>query len=125
MNTDTSQHTILIVDDDLKIRTIYRQMLSEEGFGIDEAANGEEAAICVLRNKNIQLILLDIDMPMVDGPSFFKLARFCVPHAKIFVSSVFHLDEQKTRIPDADGYHDKINGPGSLVSKIKAAIVHA
>ena len=120
--TASRKNTVMIVDDDLKIRTIYRQMLEEEGYGIDEAANGEEAAISVLRNKGIQVIVLDIDMPMVDGASFFDLARYCLPKAKVIIASVFHLDEQKRRIPGADAYHDKIEGPAALMTKIKAML---
>ncbi len=122
VETALAERTILIVEDDLKIRTIYRQMLTEEGYGVDEAANGEEAAISILRNKNIRLVILDINMPMVDGVSFFDLVRFCQPKAKVIIASVYQKDDQKRMIPTADSYHDKIEGPAALIAKVKAML---
>lgn len=111
--------TILIVDDDLKIRTIYRNLLIDEGYQVQEAANGEEATLSILRDKSIGIILLDINMPMIDGPTFFDLARYALPKTKVIVTSVSHIDEQKTLIDHADDYHDKLNGTAELLSKVR------
>ncbi len=111
--------TVLIVDDDLKIRTMYRNLLLEEGYQVQEAADGEEATLSILRDKNVEIILLDINMPMIDGPTFFDLVRYALPKAKVIVTSVYHVDEQKNLIDKADDYHDKLDGTDQLIDKVK------
>ena len=58
---------ILIVDDEYKMRFIIRDFLKREGFECIEASDGEEAIQCFLENKDIDLVLLDIMMPKLDG----------------------------------------------------------
>ncbi|MDR2939613.1 MAG: response regulator transcription factor [Clostridiales bacterium] len=57
---------ILIVDDDREILNSIEIFLSNEGFNIFKAANGEEA-LGVLKSEDIHLILMDIMMPKMDG----------------------------------------------------------
>ena len=60
---------ILVVDDDHAIRDLERQILADEGFRVIEARDGAEA----MRAIDIEppaLILLDVQMPGVDGPTF-------------------------------------------------------
>lgn len=58
--------TVLIVDDDLKIRTMLVEVLSLEGFPTETAANGREA-LDLLPQLGPRVILLDLLMPEVDG----------------------------------------------------------
>lgn len=57
---------ILICDDDADIRNALRLYLKPEGYGIYEAANGQEA-LEVIKHHNIHLVLMDIMMPELDG----------------------------------------------------------
>ena len=57
---------ILIVDDNLQNLYLTRFLLEQCGHCIDEAHNGEEA-IAVLKDKVYDLILMDIQMPVLDG----------------------------------------------------------
>lgn len=59
--------TILIVDDELKMRILIRDFLRREGFETIECSNGEDALNLFLDNKNIDLIILDIMMPKMNG----------------------------------------------------------
>ena len=65
---------ILVVDDNAPIRNIIRQHLENAGYPVAEAANGEEA-IKIIRDQAIQLVLLDLMMPKVDGLAVCKAAR--------------------------------------------------
>jgi CheY-like chemotaxis protein len=57
---------VLVVDDEQEIRDLLANFLSTEGYEVIVAANGEEA-IELAKRENPQLILLDIEMPGVDG----------------------------------------------------------
>lgn len=58
--------TVLIVDDEKDIRSALKIYLSAEGYQLEEAETGAQAIAC-LREKKIDLILMDIMMPMMDG----------------------------------------------------------
>jgi two-component system chemotaxis response regulator CheY len=62
---------ILIVDDDESIRQIVRICLSDEGYEVFEAPNGQ-AALLTLAELTPDLILLDLRMPVMDGWEFAK-----------------------------------------------------
>jgi len=67
---------ILIVDDEEMITTLIKSLLNREG-NIDVANNGEEALNC-LEKKFYKLVISDIDLPKMDGLSFYKksVAKF-------------------------------------------------
>jgi len=65
---------ILVVEDDDDIRDSLKELLEEEGYRVDTAANGEQA-LNRLRGEAPQLILLDLMMPVMDGWEFQKQLR--------------------------------------------------
>ncbi|MGK4006986.1 response regulator [Sorangium sp. So ce1036] len=58
---------ILIVEDDLDIRSILSQLLLFEGYDVEEAADGAEALALLRKSRPPALILLDLMMPVMDG----------------------------------------------------------
>jgi len=58
--------TILIVEDDGHQRELYRQELEEEGYNVLLAADGKEA-VDIVNKHHIDLVVLDINMPVMDG----------------------------------------------------------
>jgi len=74
---------ILVVDDDENIRQIVQLCLSDEGYSVTEAANGE-AALAAVEHIRPGLILLDLRMPVMDGWEFARRYRLTPePHAPI------------------------------------------
>jgi len=69
-------HNILICDDDKDILAALRIYLSTEGYRLFEASNGLDAVETV-RNNNIQLVLLDVMMPGMDGITATARIREC------------------------------------------------
>ena len=66
MNAPLETCRILLVDDDLVLRTMAAQTLVQAGFTVTEAANGEEG-LRLCRELQPDLVLLDIVMPGIDG----------------------------------------------------------
>lgn len=62
-------HTILIVDDEPVARTLAQKKVTEQGYKVLTAANGEEALVS-LQQTRPDLILLDVEMPKMNGYTF-------------------------------------------------------
>jgi two-component system, chemotaxis family, chemotaxis protein CheY len=74
---------ILIVDDSSMVRLYYRDALVRAGFHVDEAFNGLEALEKVLASAP-DLIIVDINMPKMDGVTFLqRLRRQALPLAAV------------------------------------------
>ena len=69
---ETSSHTVLVVDDNQCIRVELVGLLTDEGYDAVGAANGKEA-LAYMRSVCVPvLILLDINMPVMDGLEFYQ-----------------------------------------------------
>ncbi len=66
--------SILIIDDEKSIRKTLNEILSFEGYKIDEAADGDEG-LKKFKEKNYDLVLCDIKMPKLDGIEFLEKAK--------------------------------------------------
>jgi len=78
--------TILIVDDEKAIRKTLTEILSFEGYTIDEAPDGEEALKC-FKEKTYDVVLCDIKMPKLDGLEFLQKASEHNPDVPIIMIS--------------------------------------
>ena len=69
--------TVLLVDDYADARATVRDLLEEHGYPVIEAANGQQALNLLVSQKEsrIGLIVLDLQMPVMDGWEFLKLLR--------------------------------------------------
>ena len=71
-----SDITVLVVDDESRMRKLIRDFLSQKQYKILEAGDGEEALKVFEENQNsINLILLDVMMPKLDGWSVLRQIR--------------------------------------------------
>ena len=77
---------ILIIDDEKAIRKTLTEILSFEGYKIDEASDGEEG-LKKFREKNYDLVLCDIKMPRIDGIEFLQKAGEANPDVPIIMIS--------------------------------------
>jgi len=66
---------ILVVDDELRMRKVINDFLTKNGYIVIEACDGEDALDKFFNNKDIDLILLDIMMPKLDGWGVCKAVR--------------------------------------------------
>ena len=75
---------VLVVDDDAETRSAERAVLTEDGFRVIEASDGAEA-MRQIQNDPPALIVLDIQMPGVDGPSFARELRMALRHVPLVI----------------------------------------
>lgn len=66
--------TILVVDDAALVRIYYRAILEGAGFRVEEALNGLEALEALLAGT-VDLLIVDINMPQMDGLTFLRTLR--------------------------------------------------
>ena len=65
---------ILVVDDDKNTRRLYKAVLESENYTVYTAENGEEA-LGLMDREHIDLVVLDVMMPKMDGYEFTKVLR--------------------------------------------------
>lgn len=70
----SNSKTILVVDDASLVRLFYRSTLEQAGFTVEEALNGLEA-IEKLLTLPVDMLVVDINMPQMDGFSFLEVLR--------------------------------------------------
>jgi len=116
---------ILIIDDEERIRKIYARLFQAIGSGIFEvleAENAEKATDYLIREK-LDLVLLDIKMPDIDGTRMYEIIREYNPNLEVVVASVYPVEEQKRLLPYASAYYDKSEGPIKLLEKVSSTLV--
>ena len=120
-----SSATILVVDDDSQIRRVMRNALSSHGYTIIEARNGEEA-LKKVRAERLDLIILDLNMPDMDGIEVCREIRV-VSNLPIIMLTVRSAEKDKVRALDAgaDDYVVKPFGIDELLARIRAALRRA
>jgi DNA-binding NtrC family response regulator len=116
-----STKQMLVIDDEVKIREMYRQIFYTIGYDVVTVGNALDALNSLMRNK-FDVVLLDINMPKVDGSILFEAMKVSHKNIKVVVSSVYSINEQHERIKDADGYFDKSDSNNVLVSLITALL---
>ena len=77
---------ILLVDDNERVRLLFRRALEKEGYAIEEAGDGE-TALRLFREDPPDLVLTDIVMPGMDGVACIQKIRALAPEARIIAMS--------------------------------------
>ena len=118
-----SQTKILVVDDEERMRSLIRDFLLRERYGVIEAADGEEALEKFFDTKDIKLILLDIMMPKLDGWQVLAEIR---RYSKVPVIMLTALGDDRDEIKgfemDVDEYVTKPFSPRVLMARIAAIL---
>ncbi len=104
--TDLTGHgTILLVEDEEGLRVLNARGLSSRGYTVLEAGNGVEAIdVIERRDGNIDLVVSDVMMPEMDGPTMFKELRKSHPDIKVIFVSGYAEDAFQKSLPDPEKY---------------------
>jgi two-component system cell cycle sensor histidine kinase/response regulator CckA len=90
--------TILLVEDEDIVRAIAERALTLQGYNVICAAEGEEGLGLLDRHDNIALLLTDVVMPSMDGPTLGKLVRAKRPNLPIIFMSGYAEDALRQEI---------------------------
>lgn len=99
------QNSLLIVEDDADLRTLYKMFLKSQGYTVHTASSGEEGWQ-VLEQHDVDVILLDLTLPSMSGAEFMQKLRGDEKHShrKVIVSSGWDDLKAKAQELQADDY---------------------
>lgn len=117
---------ILVVDDDKNTRKLLQAVLTNAGYTVFTAENGE-AALSVMDTQHIDLVVLDIMMPKMDGYEFTKILREANNNLPILMVSAKQLPSDKTHgfMVGTDDYMTKPIDEEEMLWRIKALLRRA
>lgn len=119
------QSTILVVDDEEEIRNLLEIYLLNEGYKVVKASNGEEA-IKIIENNDIQLVVLDVMMPKMNGMETCKKIREKLNIPILMLSAKSEdMDKIQGIMTGADDYISKPFNPLEFTVRVKALLRRA
>ena len=117
------KNTILIVDDESRMRKLVKDFLTKANFEVLEAADGEEALAVFGANKDIALILLDVMMPKMDGWDVCKeIRKYSKVPIVMLTARSDEMDELLGFRLGVDEYITKPFSPKILVARVEAIL---
>ncbi len=102
----TGTGAILLVEDEDAVRTFGARALRSKGYDVLEANNGDNA-LEVLNNtdKVIDLVISDVVMPGIDGPTLIRMLREQKPELKVIFISGYAEDTYRDELDEENGVH--------------------
>jgi len=83
---------LLVIDDDTRLLASYRDLLTPYGFEVLTAPDGQDAIPLVEKNPDIQLVILDLAMPRMDGREWLRWFRSLRNELPVIVITAYKLD---------------------------------
>lgn len=117
------QATILIAEDERGIRVLIRDYLKKEGYTVLEAANGLEAVTLFRQNPAVDLVILDVMMPVLKGWEVCREIRQTSDVPVLFLTALGETDDELTGFSaGADDYVVKPFEYEVLMARVKAML---
>ena len=116
---------ILLVDDERLILDVGKPILESLGYSVLSAESGKEAVEIVKEKKDeLDLVILDMIMPQMDGEQAYDLIKEIVPNMKVLLSSGYSINGQAQKILDkgCNGFIQKPFNMVELSRKIRTII---
>ncbi|WP_299577523.1 response regulator [uncultured Sunxiuqinia sp.] len=101
MNADLSGKTILVVEDNEVSASYFKAALRKQGALSIMARNGEEAIQLFRENKQIDLVLMDLNMPEMNGFEATKMIKSIRPEVPVIAQSAYILSGEDSRSKEA------------------------
>ena len=121
--TDSSAApVVLVAEDETLVRLLASDILTEAGYRVLEARDGQEALTVLEAHEDIRGLVTDVSMPHVDGLSLAAIVRKRWPKIGIVVASGAMPEGRKLDIPDYARLVPKPYSPDRLVAVLEAAI---
>ncbi len=113
--------SILVVDDDESIRTLYQIELEDEGYNVT-VASGAREALDLLSNNAPDLVVLDIKMPDMDGIAALQKIVGLKPDLPVIINSAYPHFKENFLTWVAEDYVTKSANLDELKNKIRLAL---
>ena len=114
---------ILVVDDEARMRKLVKDFLTNKGFAVIEAVDGEEAVDVFFAQKDIALVLLDVMMPKMDG---WEVLRTIRKYSQVPVIMLTARSEERDELQGfslgVDEYISKPFSPKILTARVEAIL---
>ncbi|RPI98566.1 MAG: response regulator [Chloroflexi bacterium] len=116
-------YSILIVDDDMTIRNLYRMVLQNAGYVVDEVTNGAEA-LKFLISHTPDVIIMDMLMPLLGGEAVIRRIRQmpALQDVKIVVVTAYPRFVKSAEFPQADRFLVKPVQADEFLDTIQAVL---
>lgn len=101
---------ILLVEDDIDLISIYEEILELHGYELQTANNGQEA-VEKFKDTNPSLVIMDGDMPILDGYDAFKQIKEIDKNAKVVIVTGYSQLEPKNQQAVKEGLIKVISKP--------------
>jgi two-component system cell cycle sensor histidine kinase/response regulator CckA len=111
--------TVLLVEDEPMVRSVAERALTRHGYTVITADNGEDALEIIAKNEPIDLLISDVVMPGMDGPTMVREARQSRPDLKILFMSGY-AEEQLRKSIDIENVNF-LAKPFSVIELAEAA----
>ncbi|MGD2034529.1 MAG: PAS domain S-box protein, partial [Bacteroidales bacterium] len=112
METDWSDYTILIADDEPLVIDYFREVLDQTNIKMHFAVRGKQAISIVEEHEDINLVLLDIRMPEMNGFEVFKRIKALRPDLPVIAQTAYAYSDDRDEILNT-GFDDYISKPMS------------
>lgn len=89
--------TVLVVDDDAQLQTVFKQFLKKAGFGRIVVGTGAEAISCVERQR-FDLVFLDLQLPDISGDEVYRRIKEMQPDLPVVIITGYPDSEMMSRI---------------------------
>ena len=114
---------ILIVDDDKDIVELLSIYVKNEGYDVEKAYNGKEAITKINTNPDIDLMILDVMMPQLDGMAVVRAVRKDSQIPILMLSAkTDDLDKIQGLVQGADDYVTKPFNPLEVMARVKSLL---
>jgi two-component system, response regulator PdtaR len=113
---DGSAVVVLVVEDETLVRLLANDILTEAGYRVLEAHDGQEALTVLEVHDDVRVLFTDVNMPNVDGLSLAKIVSERWPHIGVVIASGV------AEAPEGFRFIRKPYEPEGVISEVEAAI---
>jgi len=99
--------TVLVVDDEDGVRSFTSAALQRSGYRVLEASHGRQALDLLRNNGKVDIVLLDLTMPVMSGRETFEQMQALRPNLAVVITSGYSSEEAYRLVPAADGTEPK------------------